>query len=561
MTSEEHFAEIKSRFGKRPQDLDGAWGRLVVTGCTDWATAGRKAVQNSADVTTPSIVRSVAHVAFRRIFTSHSGATHVAIDINGTAWLWGRNEHGALGTNAPDPVSGPVSLLNSSFYPANTLPSGLSQSPIVHAAIGRHHLLLVTEAGEVYAAGANAMGQCGQDDLKDLHAFKRVVAGGIGKEKAIQVAAGINYSLILTTTGRVYAFGSHEKGVLGSGKTGEYITGKGLAFQEQPTPMPVRGLEGKDIIQISSGQQHNLALDSDGYLYAWGYSALGRTGMGNQVDLLVAKPVSQFAQTNVLMRASYICCGPQNSFVIDGQRMLYLFGRWKTSGDGSSGQPWMHPRPVHEIQAYKQRLISLGGATLFAVADDEGTNNVTIGWGQNCTNGELGLGVDQRKSATLPIRVETLDGLQILDLAAGQNTTYFLVRPPHALEVLEKLRKAVARESDGTPASTTSSDVWSQLPRWPETPDTPDICIVCKEDRGETDPPLECDRCEYPYHLSCTDPRLEKVPDSEWFCDDCLADSGEQRAASSGKKRKVDAFEDQAAKGKTKAPKGKKKAR
>ena len=38
--------------------------------------------------------------------------------------------------------------------------------------------------------------------------------------------------------------------------------------------------------------------------------------------------------------------------------------------------------------------------------------------------------IRQAKSATKPHRIEHLDGIHIIDLACGQNTTFFIARPP-----------------------------------------------------------------------------------------------------------------------------------
>lgn len=83
-----------------------------------------------------------------------------------------------------------------------------------------------------------------------------------------------------------------------------------------------------------------------------------------------------------------------------------------------------------ELMGCKINKASMGGVTLIAVADEEksarGEHEATmnIAWGQNAANGELGLGDDQPRSATKPKRCETLDGLAILDVSCGQNTTF-----------------------------------------------------------------------------------------------------------------------------------------
>ena len=55
-------------------------------------------------------------------------------------------------------------------------------------------------------------------------------------------------------------------------------------------------------------------------------------------------------------------------------------------------------------------------------------------------------------------------------MAAGQNTTFFLARP---------------------------NDKFSDLPRHPADLDTPQDCIVCSQDNGDDDSPLECDKVPF----------------------------------------------------------------
>ena len=64
------------------------------------------------------------------------------------------------------------------------------------------------------------------------------------------------------------------------------------------------------------------------------------------------------------------------------------------------------------------------------------------------------------------------------------------------------------------------------MPRHPEEVDAPPFCVICSKDNGENDSPLECDKCDAPYHLQCLDPPLHEVPEGEWFCANCEDDPG-----------------------------------
>ncbi|KAF7431201.1 hypothetical protein PC9H_006922 [Pleurotus ostreatus] len=476
------------------------WGRVLICGGTDWSKLGRKAAgkgdteQAKPDLLEPHILRSLSNVKAVSVHTSCCGCHCVVLDTEGDAWLFGRNGFSALGVTGVDAVSesAPRRVKASEL-------GGTKETKFVHAACGRNHTLLVGSEGQVWSAGANNVGQCGQTPCPEIQAFK-LVSGFPAGEQIVQASAGINFSIALAKSGKVFAFGSAEKGQLGNGTTGERImTGNKTVFDVHSDPIVIKELLGKEIVQISSGQQHTIALDSKGAVYVWGYNGYCRLGLGNQVDALKPKPVPQFAGPNEATMGAFVAAGPSNSVVVDKQSMYWMAGKWKNSGDGSSGSPYSSFRFMQDIMGCKISRATCGGVTHWALCPDDDGSTMTIAWGQNASNGELGLGPDEPKSATKPTRNNTLNGIDIFDIAAGQNTTLFLAKPN------EKL---------------------SDLPRHPIDVEPPEVCIECNKDNGDDDPPLECDKCDGPYHLKCLDPPLESVPDGEWFCPECIDDPG-----------------------------------
>ncbi|BGP21475.1 regulatorof chromosome condensation family protein [Rhodotorula toruloides] len=459
--------------------IEQPWGRLLIAGGTDFATLGRKDKSGKnvvnplrPDLPAAHIVRNVANIKFTRVFTSHSGAHAVALTLDGQAYLFGRNEHHQL--SFPLPSSFTTPHLSSDDVPASTpaapfpfplrslpdstCPPALKAQKIVHAACGRGHTLLVTESGEVWSAGWNVVGQCGHSEEREhVSSWRRIKGGGIEEEKVVQVCAGTNHSLLLTESGRVFAVGTGEKGVLGNGKTGEHITGSRVLFIVQSEPLLVEGaIKGKKVVQITSGQQHNVALDDEGYAYSWGFGGLGRLGLGAQIDSLTPAVIPYFSGSNVLTRCKKIAAGSTNTLFIDNQEGVLLCGKWKTSGDGSAGQPWMTPRYVQDLMGYKCSLISSGGVTLFVHANDPKEGEFTVSWGQNAQYGELALGQGAPKSATKPQRLEYLDGIEMLDIAAGQSTTFFIARPPPTQATKDEAKALIEAPTPPPPAAPAS---------------------------------------------------------------------------------------------------------
>lgn len=170
----------------------------------------------------------------------------------------------------------------------------------------------------------------------------------------------------------------------------------------------IKGFEERKITSIACGANHSIALDEEGYVYSWGFGGLGRLGHSEQKDLYRPKVISNLAGTHRASRATQIACGASCSVALDGNQQMLLWGKWKTTGDGSTGQPWMSPRYLYDLNGWNLRQVAAGGSSLFALAEEEKT---TIAWGQ-VQNGELGFGEDASKTATKPQKVEPLEGIR-----------------------------------------------------------------------------------------------------------------------------------------------------
>ncbi|OCH96269.1 RCC1/BLIP-II protein [Obba rivulosa] len=491
-----------------PSPVGQGWGRVLLCGGTDWPRLGRKdrggkkkedaqEIEPGPDLLEPHILRSLSVIKAVSIHTSCIGCHCVVLDIDGAAWLFGRNERSALGAAGVEAISenAPKRLTAQKL-------GASKDTRFIHAACGKNHTLLVGSDGQVWTAGINTNGQCGHPVCPEISSFKLVNGPKLNgvKERVKKAAAGTTFSIVLTESGKVFAFGSAEHGQLGHGKTGEHIVSAGkTAFDIEWEPIPVRGLDNKQIVQIACGAQHSIALDVEGMVYVWGYNGYCRLGLGHQKDILIPQVVPNFAGSNEMTRGAEVVAGPSNSVVIDKQRMYWMAGKWKNTGDGSVGQPNSSFRYIGDLMGCKILQAACGGVSHWALAPDDDDCVMTIVFGQGASNGELGLGPDEPKSITKPTQHKRLIGIHVLQVAAGQNTTFFLAKPNAKL---------------------------SDLPRHPFEVEAPDACVVCGKDNGDDDPLLECEKCDYPYHLKCLDPPLSEVPEGEWFCPECEADPG-----------------------------------
>jgi len=83
-----------------------------------------------------------------------------------------------------------------------------------------------------------------------------------------QLSAGPNFSLAVDAEGNVWSWGDNSEGQLGQGNT-----------DENPVAAPVKVKDLTDVISVSAGGAHALALKADGTVWAWGNNEYDQLGI------------------------------------------------------------------------------------------------------------------------------------------------------------------------------------------------------------------------------------------------------------------------------------------
>lgn len=109
------------------------------------------------DILQPCILRSLANIKAVSIHTSHSACHAVVLDVHGTAFLFGRNTSSCLGV----PSSTTLAIPEQTPRRLRPFHCGASNNSVkfVNAACGRAHTLLIDNAGDLWTAGLNSLGQ------------------------------------------------------------------------------------------------------------------------------------------------------------------------------------------------------------------------------------------------------------------------------------------------------------------------------------------------------------------------------------------------------------------
>jgi alpha-tubulin suppressor-like RCC1 family protein len=336
-----------------------------------------------------------------------AGANHcIALQNDGTIWLWGSDGSGQLGNNSGD----------------QNEPARLVQfSNVIQIAAGGNNSLAQTKDGNYWAWGAiNTQGPVKISGLSNVTQFSLngvyplilkndgtlwylTNSGGLqvvqasGISNVVAVSSSANFDLVARKDGTVWSLGVNYDGDLGNGTATStsgwnWVQAKGVSNVVQaPTGAPH--------FILAAGAQHSIALESDGKLWSWGDNEYGQLSLRSPEDQ--SRPTRPRITLGSVVSAAAGKDGNGNAYYLflhkDGTIWSWGSGGNGQLGDGGTADTYTTTTQVYNFSGAVQ-VAANQNASSYAVKND----GTVWGWGNN-NGGQLGDGTTTERNVATQV--------------------------------------------------------------------------------------------------------------------------------------------------------------
>ena len=375
---------------------------------------------NYEKITIPRMIFKIKNLRIAHIF---SGWEHnILLADNGDIYSFGNNQQYQCGLSNKDNINkiitSPtnISILNNNI-------KGIS------AACGNEYTLILSKDNEVYAFGNNEDGVLGINDNKLKKYEFTKINFGIYTNKIKEISAGTVHNLAISQDNKLFSWGSSQGGQLGLPE--KYLISQPnyqtSFFLSSPNQISIfsKAKKPENIIKISCGEAHSLALTNNGTVYSWGFGSNGQLGLGFCEDSF--EPGTGLTKSRIFTphlvkglddeKIIDIKCGKTFSMFINDKNELFAcgvndlnqlginepFSKEHLHNKETPCYDFVFPIKVDCFLNMKVLKVSCGEGHCLAVIKDLISNIITIwSWGNN-KFGQLGQGSLVKKSTPNPI--------------------------------------------------------------------------------------------------------------------------------------------------------------
>lgn len=348
--------------------------------------------------------------------SASAGWSHtVAVKADGTLWAWGNNGSGQLGDGTTTNRHNPVQVGAATNW--QSVAAGRSHTVAIQTdgtlwawgngssnlvqigsatnwqsvAAGTGHSVAIQTDGTLWAWGANLYGQLGDGTTVTRSTPVQLSA----TTNWLAVSAGGIHSVALQTDGTLWSWGGNGSGQSGNG-----------TFGDKSNPVRIGSATNWQILVASLWGYHNVALQNDESLWAWGGNSNGQLGDGT------THGKNSPARAGTTTWRS-VAAGASHTTAVQGDGTLWAWGdnAYGQLGDGTITD---RTSPIQIGFATNWQSMAAGNLHNVAIRMD----GTLWAWGYN-SFGQLGDGTAGSKSS--PVRIGTATNWQ--SVAAGSHHT------------------------------------------------------------------------------------------------------------------------------------------
>ncbi|XP_041097326.1 serine/threonine-protein kinase Nek8 isoform X1 [Polyodon spathula] len=320
-------------------------------------------------------------------------------------------------TGHPPPLSS-VYTWGSGITAPHRLP--MLNTEVMQVSLGRTQKTGVTKSGRLITWEAPSVGS-GDGSLPGSvgHSQTQFISRFLEGQSGVTikyVSCGDLFTTCMTDRGIIMTFGSGSNGCLGHGN-----------FNDVTQPKIVEALLGYELVQVSCGASHVLAVTNEREVFSWGRGDNGRLGLGSQ------EPHNSPQQVAVPpeFEAQRVQCGVDCSMILTTGQQILACGnnRFNKLGlDKISAAEEEHPsEQVEEVHTFThvqsaplnvEKIIDIDIGTAHSIAVTEKGQCFTFGSNQH---GQLG--TNTRRNSRVPYHVSGLQGVRVTMAACGDAFT------------------------------------------------------------------------------------------------------------------------------------------
>ena len=299
----------------------------------------------------------------------------VIINDAGDVLSWGASLYGVLGndeSNADSNYATPLTITDAfDFEEGDTL---------THLSSGNNHTLALVSDGRIFGWGHNLVGQVGDLEAEIVRVPTDITESfNLNNDEVIVDIVSEQYNVALTSTGRVFVWGSNHTGGLAHQSTSD---NQGIPHEKVPVDITdYFVLEDEEVI-TSIGI--NKVLTSDGRVFVWG-------------DVFLDFEENDFHPKNITSDLSLENdetikkIFSDNDIILTSNDRVLVLGVKSTLGQTGSNGKQIHTEDITEAFNFDAnetlKFVTQGNTYTILVS----TQNRVFAWGEN-TYGQLGDG-------------------------------------------------------------------------------------------------------------------------------------------------------------------------